>query len=211
MISILRGVVIEKRPPVVVLDVGGVGYELELSMTSFYQLPEDAQTPVKLYVHEVIREDAYLLYGFTTAQERSLFREILKVNQMGAKTSLALLSNLTASDLVRILRNGDVASLCKIPSVGKKTAERLIVELKDRIEKLGIVSQSTSSVAAPVSGAVVTGSASDPRELAVAAMLQLGYNQKQAEGYVAAVFAPEKTVEQLIKEALQMTFTGKKQ
>ena len=216
MISCIRGTVLEKRPPFVVLDVNGVGYEAEMPMSSFFQLPNESTESVLLYVHEVIREDAYILYGFISASERSLFREILKVNSVGPKTALVILSNLSTSEFIKIILEGDVTSLTKLPTIGKKSAERIIIELKDRLEKWSKDPENTASLGETGTGdsgqmnAPAGNSSEHIRSTAVAAMLQLGYNQKQADEYVAAVFAEDKTVEQIIKEALQMTLKGKK-
>ncbi|MBQ8708242.1 MAG: Holliday junction branch migration protein RuvA [Succinivibrionaceae bacterium] len=213
MISMLRGAVLEKRPPFAVIDAGGVGYEVEMPMNSFYSLPEVASKDVTLYIHEIIREDAFLLYGFMSASERSLFREILKVNSVGPKTALVVMSNLTPQELVAIVSAGDAASLAKLPTIGKKSAERLIVELRDRLEKWA-ADPDNASLVRQTSGEGGAKPAqaenSSVRRTAVAAMLQLGYNQKQAEDYVAAAYSEEKTVEQLIKDALQMTLGGKR-
>ncbi len=216
MISCIRGSVLEKRPPFVVLDVNGVGYEVEMPMSSFFQLPEKNTGPGLLYVHEVIREDAYILYGFISSSERSLFREILKVNSVGPKTALVILSNLSVQEFIKIIAEGDVTSLTRLPTIGKKSAERIIIELKDRIEKWACDPENAASAGDSATGGETEKAGADNavsrrnRTTAVAAMLQLGYNQKQAEEYVAAVFADDKTVEQIIKDALQLTLKGRK-
>ena len=132
MIGRLRGLVLEKRPPQLLLDVGGVGYELEAPLSAFFDLP-GADTPVSLFTHLVVREDAQLLYGFRSRPERELFRALIRVNGVGPKLALALLSGIDAPELVRCIQEGDVTSLTRLPGVGKKTAERLIVEMRDRI------------------------------------------------------------------------------
>ena len=132
MIGRLRGLVLEKRPPQLLLDVGGVGYELEAPLSAFFDLP-GADTPVSPFTHLVVREDAQLLYGFRSRPERELFRALIRVNGVGPKLALALLSGIDAPELVRCIQEGDVTSLTRLPGVGKKTAERLIVEMRDRI------------------------------------------------------------------------------
>ena len=213
MISTLRGSVLEKRPPQVVIEVGGIGYELEMPISSICQLPEKGGT-VLVYVHEIIREDADALYGFSSWAERSLFRELLKVNSIGPKTALVLLSNLTASELVNLVISGDVNALCRLPTIGKKSAERLIVELKDRLVKWQLdpdnsqlVSQGSVSPSPAVPSAPVKSSS---RHTAVEALIQLGYNPKQAEALVAAVYDESKSVENIIKDALKQTFSNRK-
>ncbi len=213
MISTLRGIVLEKRPPLVVLEVNGVGYELEMPITSICQLPEKGGSAL-VYVHEIIREDADALYGFSSWAERSLFREILKVNSVGPKTALVLLSNLTPDELVKLVGAGDVNALCRLPTIGKKSAERLIVELKDRLPKWSLDPDNgalitSSSDSTPASDKKAS-SANPNRHTAVEALIQLGYNQKQAESLVASVYEENKSVENLIKDALRQTFNGKK-
>ena len=131
MIARLQGHLIEKQPPVLVVDVHGVGYELEAPMSTFYKVTLGA--PVTLFTHQVVREDAHLLYGFATRDERDLFRTLLKVNGVGPKLALAILSGMEADAFAACVRQGDVATLVRIPGVGKKTAERLVMELRDRV------------------------------------------------------------------------------
>ena len=130
MIGRLRGMVVEKRPPQLVLDVGGVGYELEAPLSAFFDLPEGE---LVLHTHLVVREDAQLLFGFRTRGERDLFRALIRVNGVGPKLALTLLSGIDAAEFVRCVQEGDVTTLTRLPGVGKKTAERLIVEMRDRI------------------------------------------------------------------------------
>lgn len=211
MISTLRGIVLEKRPPLVVIEVNGVGYELEMPINSIYKLPDNNGSAL-VYVHEVIREDADALYGFSSWAERSLFRELLKVNSIGPKTALVLLSNLTADELVNLVTSGDVNSLCKLPTIGKKSAERLIVELKDRLAKWKLDPNNSELIMednnTPKQNSTKT--VNQNRRIAVEALIQLGYNQKQAEALVASVYDEEKSVENLIKDALKQTFGSKK-
>lgn len=133
MIGRLRGTLAEKQPPHLILDVNGVGYEVEVPMTTLYRLPSVGE-PVTLHTHLVVREDAHLLYGFAEKRERELFRELIRLNGVGPKLALALMSGLEVDELVRCVQAQDTSTLVKIPGVGKKTAERLLVELKDRFK-----------------------------------------------------------------------------
>ena len=137
MIARLKGVLIEKTPPFVVLDCNGVGYECEVPMGTFYNLPPIGDV-VTLLTHFVVREDAQLLYGFGTERERATFRQLLKVNGIGAKSALSILSGLSVEDLIQAVALQDTAMLTRIPGVGKKTAERLLLELKDKFSIEGI-------------------------------------------------------------------------
>lgn len=135
MIGHIRGEVVEKQPPQLVIDVQGVGYEIEASMQTFYKLPANGAT-IKLFTHFVVREDAQLLFGFYDRQERSLFRILIKANGVGPKLALAILSGMNTSEFSACIQREDVTTLTKIPGVGKKTAERLVVELKDKLKAL---------------------------------------------------------------------------
>ena len=133
MIGYLRGNLLEKQPPHVLLDVNGVGYELEVPMTTLFQLPMVGE-PLVLHVHLVVREDAQLLYGFYTKRDRTLFRELIRLNGVGPKLALALMSGLSVDEMIQCVNAEDTSRLMKVPGVGKKTAERLLVELKDRFK-----------------------------------------------------------------------------
>lgn len=135
MIGRLRGTLAEKQPPHLIIDVNGVGYELEVPMTTLYRLPKVGES-VTVHTHLVVREDAHLLYGFAEKRERELFRELIRLNGVGPKLALALMSGLEVDELVRCVQAQDTSALVRVPGVGKKTAERLLVELKDRF-KLG--------------------------------------------------------------------------
>ena len=137
MIGFLRGVLSAKHPPSLLLDVGGVGYEVEAPMSTFYTLPDVGQ-PVELFTHLLVREDAHVLFGFATGDERQLFRDLLKVSGIGARMALAILSGSSVEGFARCVQAGDVASLTRIPGIGRKTAERLIVEMRDRLEKSSV-------------------------------------------------------------------------
>ena len=137
MIGFLRGTLIAKRPPTLTLDVGGVGYELEAPMSTFYRLPDTGQ-PLSLVTHLVVREDAHVLFGFFTEAERALFRSLLKVSNVGPRIALGVLSGMSVDGFYQCVRDKDLVSLTKIPGVGRKTAERLLLEMADRLpESLG--------------------------------------------------------------------------
>jgi len=196
MIGQLRGTLLEKRPPVLLLDVGGVGYEVEAPMTVFYDLP-DAGAELTLHTHFVVREDAQLLYGFADRYERELFRALIKVNGVGPKMALAILSGIEADRLARCIQDQDTPSLVKVPGIGKKTAERLVIEMSDRLDKID---------GGPVSlpGRVDTRQPDDARSDAIAALEALGYRNKDAAAAVAkAADEDGLSSEQLIRKALK--------
>lgn len=166
MIGRLSGILLEKTPPHIILDVNGVGYELEVPMSTFYGLPEIGQNTV-LLTHFVVREDAQLLYGFSSERERLTFRQLLKVNGIGAKSALGVLSGLSVEDLAQAIALQEPALLVKIPGIGKKTAERLLLELKD---KLGF------AASAP---ALLGGQAQPAGNDVLNALLALGYNERE--------------------------------
>ena len=166
MIGRLNGVLMEKTPPLVLLDVNGVGYECEVPMSTFYNLPATGERTV-LLTHFVVREDAQLLYGFGSERERSAFRRLLKVNGVGAKSALAILSGLSVDDLAQAVALQETALLTRVPGVGKKTAERLLLELKDKF-KLDGASVELAGQTKSVGGDVLN------------ALLALGYNEREA-------------------------------
>ena len=172
MIGRLHGLLAEKNPPQVLVDCHGVGYEVDVPMSTFYNLPETGQA-VTLLTHFVVREDAHLLYGFTTAQERSAFRELIKVTNVGPRLALAVLSGLSVTDLAQAITSQEVARLVKVPGIGKKTAERLLLELKG---KLGADMSSVQTLAS-------TDNLHDIGQ----ALLALGYNDKEAAAALKAL------------------------
>jgi len=186
MIGRLNGILIEKSPPQVIVDCNGVGYEVEVPMSTFYNLPEIG-AKIQLLTHFVVREDAQLLYGFGTDQERATFRQLLKVNGIGAKSALSILSGVSIEDLVHAVSLQEVALLTRIPGIGKKTAERLLLELKD---KFSVVSTNTGSQPKSATHDVLN------------ALLALGYNEREA---IAAVklLDKETSVADGIKQALK--------
>lgn len=202
MIGRLRGTLIEKQPPEILLEVAGVGYEIQLPMTCFYNLPKEGEEAV-IYTHFVVREDAQLLFGFNNKTERALFRELLKANGVGPKLGLGILSGMSAEQFVSCVHNEDASSLVKLPGVGKKTAERLVLEMKDRLKDWGL------DLFTPYTDAVVLEMQEDPttrgnaQDDAIAALMALGYKANQAEKSVKAIKGVGHTSEVLIKEALK--------
>ncbi len=195
MIGRLRGKLLAKHPPLLVLEVQGVGYEVEAPMTTFYKLPE-LEADVSLYTHLIVREDAHLLFGFASERERALFRSLLKVNGVGARTALAILSGMDADQFAACVQGGDLAQLTRIPGIGKKTAERLIVEMRDRLKDW--------ELAAKISAATrEDGGAPDPVADAVSALIALGYKPHEASRHVHAVAGTGMSSETLIREALK--------
>lgn len=191
MIGYLRGRLAAKRPPVLLVDVGGVGYELEAPMSTFYQLPEVGGT-VELVTHLHVREDAQVLYGFANEAERQLFRNLLKVSGVGARIALGILSGISVENFVRCVQGDDVASLTRIPGVGRKTAERLIVEMRDRLKQIGT----------PLARALPAG-AGGARDEAFGALVALGYRPAEAEKLLKSVTADGLATEEIIRAALQ--------
>lgn len=201
MIGRLRGILIEKQPPELLLEVSGVGYEVQMPMSCFYDLPEVGQEAI-IYTHFVVREDAQLLYGFNTVRERALFREVIKANGVGPKLGLGILSGMTANQFVSCVENEDISTLVKLPGVGKKTAERLVVEMKDRLKGWGAGDLFTPATDdAPING----GQSHDDSAIdeAVSALLALGYKPQVASKVISQVAKPDMTSESMIRDALR--------
>ena len=194
MIALLKGIILEKQAPTLVLDVNGVGYELEAPLSAFYDLPAIGESTL-VYVHMVVREDAQLLFGFADRQQRELFRSLIKVNGVGPKVALAVLSTLSAAELLQAMSSEDVTQLCKVPGIGKKTALRLVVEMKDRLEK------EFGELAFEASGS--SAGRSDARQDAIAALLALGYKSADAKRVVNNI-DPELPSEEQIRQALRV-------
>ncbi|MDH5408166.1 MAG: Holliday junction branch migration protein RuvA [Gammaproteobacteria bacterium] len=196
MIGRLAGKLLSKQPPLLLLDVNGVGYEIEAPMSTFYQLPAIGNEIV-LHTHLVVREDAWLLCGFATEPERRMFRDLIKVNGVGAKLALAILSGISAEDFAHCVQENDTSSLTRLPGVGKKTAERLIIEMRDRLKAWsedGVV----TTMPAHIEGAAPAG------KEAVSALVALGYKPQEASRMVGAVRSEGLTTsEDLIKAALK--------
>jgi len=203
MIGLISGKILAKQPPEIVIDAGGIGYEISMPMTSFYQLPAVGETTT-VYTHFVVREDAQLLFGFAELKERTIFRELIKANGVGPKLALTILSGMSAGQLMQAVSFEDVSALVKLPGVGKKTAERLVVELKDRLAKLSLdVSDSVDDFALGNTAGNPTVAVDDAREEAVSALLALGYKPNQASTMVKAVYQEGRNSEELIREALK--------
>ncbi|WP_086113022.1 Holliday junction branch migration protein RuvA [Xenorhabdus beddingii] len=202
MIGRLRGTVLEKQPPLVLLETNGVGYEVHMPMTCFYELPEIGQEAI-LFTQFIVREDAQLLYGFNDKQERALFRELIKVNGVGPKLALAILSGMSAQQFVTAIEQESIASLVKLPGVGKKTAERLVVEMKDRFKGLnGDLFKQSSDINLPAAIKQANSDADIEAE-AAAALVSLGYKPQEASRMVNKIAKPGADCETLIREALR--------
>ncbi len=200
MIGQLFGIILEKQPPTLVLKVGGVGYEVDASMNTFYKLPEVGQE-VTLYTHLVVREDAHQLYGFATRSERLLFRTLLKVNGVGPKLALAILSSIEPDDFVRCVIHQETARLVCLPGIGKKTAERLIIEMKDKLKDW------SSNVPLTAMSDTLQPSHNQVLQDAISALVALGYKPQEASRAVSKVDAVDLTSEEIIRRALREVAT----
>ncbi|MBG3012830.1 Holliday junction branch migration protein RuvA [Proteus faecis] len=203
MIGRIRGIILEKQPPVVLIEAGnGVGYEINMPMTCFYELPDIGQEAI-IYTQFIVREDAQLLYGFNQKQERALFRELIKVNGVGPKLALAILSGMSARQFVTAIENESITSLVKLPGVGKKTAERLVVEMKDRFKGLNGDLFENSDIELPESTSPKAPKAADIEAEASAALIALGYKPQEAAKMISKVAKLGTDSETLIREALR--------
>ncbi|MDD9889327.1 MAG: Holliday junction branch migration protein RuvA [Gammaproteobacteria bacterium] len=178
MIGRIRGKLVEKNPPEILVDVGGITYELQVPMSTLYQLPEIGQELV-LHTHFVVREDAQLLYGFYDSKDKAMFRALIRVNGVGPKMALGILSGMEADEFVRTVRNNDVTAMVNMPGIGKKTAERLIVEMRDRLAEWDAESEATISSS-------VSGDTTITKD-AETALIGLGYKPQQAARAIAQV------------------------
>ena len=192
MIGRLKGILVHKQPPWLVVDVHGVGYELEAPMSTFYDLPELGRE-VSLFTHYAQKEDSVALYGFLREGERRLFREVQKVSGIGAKIALAILSGVSVDDFARLVQAGDVTALTRVPGIGKKTAERMVVELRDRVADFGGAGATLGIAGAPA----------DPQSEAVIALQQLGYKPAEAARMAAAAVAAGDDAATIIRKALK--------
>ena len=186
MIGRITGTLLEKNPPQVLVDAQGVGYEIDVPMSTFYNLPRTGD-PVELLTHLVVREDAHLLYGFLTAPERTAFRQLLKVSGVGPKVALAILSGLSVDDLAVAVAAQDAASLTRVPGIGKKTAERLVLELRDKLPS----ALPAAKASAPHGPDVLN------------ALLSLGYNAREAAGAIRDL-PPDLALADAIRQALKV-------
>lgn len=199
MISRLSGILIEKDPPHLVVDCGGVGYEVEAPTAVFATLPEIGQ-PVELRTHLQISQDSQTLYGFSSLAERTLFRQLMKVSGIGAKLALTILSGATGEELARHVADGDTASLTRLPGIGKKTAERIIVELRDKLEAMPLIFPG----GAPGAAGSATGAAAE----AASALKALGYKPAEVSRMVREVAEADMSAEEMIRRALQSQATS---
>jgi Holliday junction DNA helicase RuvA len=204
MIGQLRGHLISKNPPLILLDVNGVGYEVEVSMTTLFDLPESGAA-VTLHTHLLVREDAQQLYGFISLDERTLFRSLIKVSGIGAKLALLILSGMSVDNFVHCIHESDAAALSRLPGIGKKTAERIIIEMRDRLKDLN----TNSSALNPIDS---SGALTAPRsalEDAISALIALGYKPQDASNMAKRVNADGIGSEDIIRLALKTTASGK--
>lgn len=188
MIGRIRGTLLEKNPPEILVDVHGVGYEINVPMSTFYNLPDVGQE-ITLLTHFIVREDAQLLYGFGTAKERATFRQLIKISGIGARTALAVLSGMTVDALAQAVAKQESSLLTRVPGIGKKTAERLVLELKGKI-------------CADLDGVTLAAAPGDNRADVVAALVALGYSDREATA-AAKRLAPDVSVSAGIREALK--------
>ncbi len=200
MIGRLCGILIQKQPPNLMIDVQGVGYEIQAPMSTFYQLPELDQTVV-LFTHMVVREDAHLLYGFHNEKERLFFKSLIKVNGVGPKLALTILSGISAAEFAQVVKNNDESGLVRLPGIGKKTAQRLIVEMRDRLQdwqtvETGIDKQDGAEINHPYSE-------QDIITEATSALIALGYKPIEVSRMLSKLDTRDQTSEALIKQALK--------
>jgi len=205
MIGRICGTLIQKQPPQILVDVGGIGYEIQVPMTTLFQLP-DLGDPVTVLTHFVVREDAQLLYGFVDESDRTLFRQLIKVNGVGPKLALTILSGMDSASFVRCVQRDDISALVALPGVGKKTAERLLVEMRDKLKDWLAAAEDTSPNAP---GDPVSAPATDIVADAEGALIALGYKPQEAGRMVSAV--NDESIddsEELIRRALKATVRG---
>ncbi|ORM38676.1 Holliday junction ATP-dependent DNA helicase RuvA [Francisella endosymbiont of Ornithodoros moubata] len=216
MISFIKGVLIEKDPTALLIDVNGIGYEVFVPMTTFYTLG-DIDSQVSLYTHFVVREDAQQLYGFKSKVDKKVFQELIKVNGIGARTAIAILSGMDSKTLLHCIENKDYTLLATVPGIGKKTAERLVVEIYDKLLKMAneIYSQSSDSTIThldsqaqqtPTPTALVNSIFNE----SVDALLALGYKQKDAEKMARSAIGDATTAAEVIRKALQGSIKSKR-
>jgi Holliday junction DNA helicase RuvA len=196
VIGFLKGRLAVKQPPMLLVDVGGVGYELEAPMSTFYGLPATGES-VSLFTHLVVREDAHILYGFGSEGERRLFRGLLKVSGVGPKIALGILSGASVEDFLRIVEAEDVAMLTRIPGIGRKTAERVIIEMRDNVQKLKQTSPAGAHTAASL------GAAPSAQSEAFSALIALGYKPPEIARLLKAADEPGLSTTEIIRRALK--------
>ncbi|HWI40920.1 MAG TPA: Holliday junction branch migration protein RuvA [Verrucomicrobiae bacterium] len=195
MIALLTGRIARKAPDFIVLDVHGVGYRVHIPFSTYYELPPE-ETTVSLHIHTSVREDAILLYGFRTLLEKELFQLLISVSGVGPRLATGILSNVEPGDLMRSLAQGDLARLASIPGIGKKTAERLVLELKEKVKKVEGEKPQPEEAAATLQG--------DVREDVLSALVNLGYKESLVQKALGAIVPEEgDTVEALLRKALK--------
>jgi len=204
MIGRIHGKIIDKQPPQLLVDVQGVGYDIASPMSTFYQLPSVGDV-VTLHTHLVVREDAQLLYGFASLAERSLFRTLIKISGVGPKMALTILSGMNANEFIICVQDNDAAALVRLPGVGKKTAERLIIELRDKLKDLQIESAGIDSNHDASRSAAANSSITD----AISALSALGYKPAEASKMVRAIDTTDLDVENIIRLSLQAAVKNK--
>jgi Holliday junction DNA helicase RuvA len=195
MIGYLRGTLVSKHPPTLLLDVGGVGYEVDVPMSTFFKLPAIGEN-LQILTHMLVREDAHSLVGFLSEGERALFRSLIRVSGVGAKLALAILSGISAEEFARCIHQGDISSLVRLPGIGKKTAERLVVELRDRLP-------GTDGAEMALTGGGFAVADASPVQEAISALISLGFKPQEAQTMIRALPATGKSSEDLIRLALQ--------
>ena len=201
MIGFVRGQLVSKQPPLVVVDINGLGYEISAPMSTCLELPEPG-VEVHLITHLVVREDQHTLYGFLTEAERQLFRNLLKVNRVGAKLALGILSGISVSGFIRCVQEEDQSALSKLPGVGRKTAERLILDLRDKVNEPGdLISVNTSALTATRGGG-------GARSEAFSALTSLGYKPAEAQKMLDGMTAEFDTTEDMLRDVLQNAGTA---
>jgi Holliday junction DNA helicase RuvA len=198
VIGFLKGRLAIKQPPMLMVDVNGVGYEMEAPMSTFYGLPA-AGEPVALFTHLAIREDAHILYAFGTDGERRLFRGLLKVSGVGPKIALGILSGASVDDFLRIIEAEDIAMLTRIPGIGRKTAERVIIEMRDNVKKLSMPAGGEAA-GAPAAGGMGTAT---PQSEAFSALISLGYKPPEVVRLLKSVDAADLSTTEIIRRALK--------
>jgi Holliday junction DNA helicase RuvA len=203
MIGRIAGQLIEKQPPFILVDVNGVGYEIEAPASTLARLPEIGETII-LHTHLIVREDAQVLCGFISEQERQLFRHLIKVNSVGAKLALGILSGMSTDNFVRCVHDKDTAALTKLPGVGKKTAERLIIEMRDRLKDMDMAHASIHMDAA----VSVSPKDDDAMHDAISALVSLGYKPQEASRLLQHVDISGQSREAIIKSALKVAATA---
>ena len=201
MIGRLRGEIIYRQPPLLMLDVNGVGYELQAPMSTFYDLP-DLGEKVTLFTHLAVRDDAHVLYAFVGESERTLFRALLKISGVGAKMALAILSGMSADAFAQAIQTDDTSALVRLPGIGRKTAERLIVEMRDRLDRLELAAGTVV-----IRGEVDHTPEQSPVMDAIGALVALGYKPNDANRMVRAVESKDLTSEEIIRTALKRVNT----